>query len=218
MHSVNRFALGLALMTTLTPVWAASSVDVSVKGSIIPGGCTPTLSSAEFDHGKISAQDLDASAPTSFANRARDATLTIACEAPTLYGVRGIDNRAGSALAGDRGTYFGLGHTPAGERIGAHLLRIVPARSSIDNKPAFLTLGSEDGRRWTSAESEPRSVRANGVLVGLADAEGVNSGPVPIKSAILGLSSSILIAPTEGLTLTEEVALDGAATLELVYL
>lgn len=218
MHSLNCLAFGLIMMSVLTPVLAASSVDITVKGSIIPGGCTPTLSSAEFDHGKISARDLNATTPTSFATRAKDATLTITCEAAMLYGVRSIDNRASSALTDTHRTYHGLGHTAAGEKIGAHLLRIVPARSRIDDKSAFLTVGTGDAKRWSSSESEPRSVRADGLLVGFTDTQGRTSGPIPIKNAVLGLSSSILIAPTQGLTLTEEVPLDGAATLELVYL
>ncbi|KNC12614.1 DUF1120 domain-containing protein [Pseudomonas sp. RIT-PI-a] len=218
MHFVYPMAVGVALITALTSALAAPSVEVMVSGSIIPGGCTPSLNNPGIDHGKIAANELSADQPTSLAARPREATLLIACEAPTLYGIRAIDNRGDSVFQSSSGTYYGLGYTPAGEKIGAHVLRIVPARSSIDGKPAFVPLGSADASRWLPAEGNPRSLRANGQLAGFAAESGVSTGPVPIKSAVVGLSSSLVIAPTSGLTLTSEVPMEGSATLELTYL
>jgi type 1 fimbria pilin len=218
MHTLSRIATGAALMGALNGALASSSVDLQISGSIIPGGCTPTLNATHIDHGKIAAQDLNVDQPTSFAARPRETTLLIACQAATLYGLRTIDNRADSVFESGNLTYLGLGRTPAGENIGAHLLRIVPTRSSVDDKPAFVTLGNQDATRWLPAEGNPRSLRGQGYLAGLTNTAGVSTGPIPIKDAVVGLSSSLLIAPASGLTLTDAVTLDGHVTVEVVYL
>jgi hypothetical protein len=55
-------------------------------------------------------------------------------------------------------------------------------------------------------------------LLGLVEQAGVASGPSPIRVALLRVQVSAHIAPTAGLTLTDEVPLDGHTTVELVYL
>lgn len=212
------FVASLVTLAFASTNVAASSTDVAVTGTIVPGGCTPSLSAPMFQHGKIAARDLNGDQPTDLRDRSRLATLGISCEGPTLFGIRAVDNRADTVFQDSQSSRFGLGLTPEGEKIGAHTLAIVPAGSTIDGNPTFLALGNTTGSQWAAAEDRPRSLRHNGVMLGLVDSAGVTTGPVPVKEAVLNLRSALVIAPAEGLTLTSEVALDGAATLEVVYL
>jgi hypothetical protein len=61
-------------------------------------------------------------------------------------------------------------------------------------------------------------LRNNGQLLGLTDASGTDTGPVAVKDAVMMLTSTLTIAPADSLTLDSEIQLQGAATLELVYL
>jgi type 1 fimbria pilin len=218
MNIFTRIALFTTLLTPMTMAVAGSSVEVTVTGSIVPGGCTPSLSSAQFDHGRLYARELHATAPTVLNDRTRTTTLNINCEAATAYGIRAVDNRADSVLENNDASRFGLGLTDNNQKIGSYRLRIVPQGSTLDGKPAFLTIGTPTGRSWSASELRTRSLRNDGQLVGLVDKEGVDSGPLAVKDAVLTLASYLTIAPADSLTLDTEVALAGAATIELFYL
>ncbi len=94
MTLISRLLIGTTLLAALPAAMAASTVDVSVTGSIVPAACTPSLSAGEFNHGKISKADLNVDGPTGFFEKKKIATLSVNCTAATVYGIRGIDNRA----------------------------------------------------------------------------------------------------------------------------
>lgn len=218
MNPVTRITLLATLLTSLATAVAAPSVDITVTGSIVPGGCTPTLSNALFDHGRLYTRDLLASAPTVLLDRARTSTLNINCEAATAYALRAVDNRADSVLENNDGSRFGLGLTSKNEKIGSYRLRIDPEGSSLDGEPVLLLIGNPTGNAWSAAERRARSLRNDGQLIGLASRKIDGGGPMPAKDAVLTLVSYLTIAPTDSLTLDAEVPLAGAATLELFYL
>lgn len=218
MNAATRTTLLATLLTFLATAVAAPSVDITVTGSIVPGGCTPTLSNALFDHGRLYSRDLLASAPTVLLDRTRTSTLNINCEAATAYALRAVDNRADSVLENNDGSRFGLGLTSKNEKIGSYRLRIDPEGSSLDGEPVLLLIGSPTGNAWSAAERRARSLRNDGQLIGLASRTIDGGGPMPAKDAVLTLVSYLTIAPTDSLTLDAEVPLTGAATLELFYL
>jgi type 1 fimbria pilin len=218
MKIITHIALVTTLLMPVTLAFAGPSVDVTVTGSIVPGGCTPSLSNAQFDHGRLYARELSAASATLFSDRQRSATLNINCEAATLYALRAVDNRADSVLDDTDNTRFGLGMTGNDEKIGSYRLRVVSDTSTIDGKPAFLTVGNAAGTTWATSEQRTRSLRNNGQLLGLTDASGTDTGPVAVKDAVMMLTSTLTIAPADSLTLDSEIQLQGAATLELVYL
>lgn len=218
MNVVTRTALLATLLTSTATAVAAPSVDITVTGTIVPGGCTPTLSNALFDHGRLYTRDLLAAAPTVLQDRARATTLNINCEAATAYALRAVDNRADSVLENTDGSRFGLGLTSKNEKIGSYRLRIDPEGSTLDGKPVLLLIGSASGNAWSAAERRARSLRNDGQLIGLASKNVEGGGPMPAKDAVLTLVSYLTIAPTDSLTLDAEVPLAGAATLELFYL
>ncbi len=205
-------ALGLSPLAV-----AAPGVDLTVSGSIVPASCLPTLTDSDFNFLRHNAADLNRDTHTQL-GEAQTRTLDITCQGPVKFGLRGIDNRAGSAVPTGPVSPYGLGVTPANENSGAFYVTVDPAQSSVDDKPAFATVGDSGGESWSASTSSPEAVRNTGELLGFTDAEGSASGPQPITQAHLQLSVLAHIAPANTLTLDEEVVLDGAATLELVYL
>nr|WP_314528591.1 DUF1120 domain-containing protein [uncultured Pseudomonas sp.] len=58
---ITHHLLITALLASTGHAVAASSVDLSVKGSITPSACMPSMSSSgTVDYGKLSAKDLNA--------------------------------------------------------------------------------------------------------------------------------------------------------------
>ncbi len=208
--------VALGLLGSMASAMAASSVDLAVTGSIVPTACTPTLSMGDSVY-KISAADLNLDDVTNIIEHKRQ-TLNIKCQSPILFGIRGIDNRAGTTGNNWYNSPYGLGLTPAGEKIGSHMIELRMARSTIDGKPAFVTVGSADGSTWLPATTEDKAIRHYGELLGFTDAAGVTTGPTAVKDAVLGLEQFLLINAANSLTLNEEVALDGSAIVEVVYL
>ncbi|EIK97816.1 hypothetical protein PMM47T1_04869 [Pseudomonas sp. M47T1] len=206
----------VVLASVASSALAASSVDLAVTGSIVPTACTPTLSLGDTSY-RISSADLNLDDLTNIREH-KYQTLNINCQAPTLFGIRGIDNRAGSVGNGWYQSPYGLGLTPAGEKIGSHMITVIMSRSTIDGKPAFVTVGSPDGSTWYPSETTDRSIRNDGQLLGFTDTPGVTTGPIPVKDAALGLDQFLLINAANSMTLNEEVPLDGSAILEVVYL
>lgn len=218
MNLLPRLLTGVALLAALPAAMAASTVDVTVTGTIVPAACTPSLTASEFNHGKLSKADLNTDTPTSFAANPKVTTLSVNCTAATVYGIRGYDNRADTVGNNWYMTPYGLGLTPKGEKIGAHYLEIYPRQSLIDGKPAFVTVGNAAGNRWANAVQTEKGIRNYGELLGFTDIAGPVTQPLAIKDATYALNSYLVIAPTKGLTLTDDVALDGSATIEVVYL
>ena len=124
---------------------AASSVDLTVKGLIVPSACTPSLSGGGvIDHGKISAKDLKPDNPTVIGNHTL--ILAVNCDAPI--------------------------------------------------KEKF----------WDS-----------GLYMSVAAMDD-DSQPLPVKDLLVDLQVNTFIMGTAGMDLSNEVTIDGSATLEVKYL
>ena len=105
LHSANTFA--------------ASSVDLTVKGLIVPSACTPSLSGGGvIDHGKISAKDLKPDNPTVIGNHTL--ILAVNCDAPIKFALHSIDNRASSSI----GSNYGLGFINDTQKLGGYNLTL----------------------------------------------------------------------------------------------
>lgn len=213
------FALA-ALAGVIPAALGASTVDLTVSGAIIPASCALALSQGAIDFGRVSAYDLNRDNGTRITPDDLSATLSVNCAGPTLYALRGVDNRLGTHHP-DSTWYtspYGLGRTPAGEQTGSHYLDIIPLLSSIDSKPAFVTVGGVGGTVWAAAGRGDTAIHNTGELLGFTDTTGVTTGPIPIKDALYRLQHYGVIAPARMLTLVEEVEMDGSVTIELVYL
>ena len=196
---------GALLLAMTSSAFAASSVDLTVKGLITPSACTPSLP-GDIDYGKIAAKDLNPDSHTWLERRTLK--LSVNCEAATLFAINPIDNRAGTSTF----AVFGLGLINGSEKLGGYE---VSFSNPVADLPSTL-LTQFEGRAWTVLDPEDSALPNQLVALGSRGDNGW--APHPLQDAIVDISVRAGIAPANTLTLTNEVALDGSATFEVMYL
>lgn len=208
----RRHAWGL-LFWLAPAAFAASSVDLTVTGLIVPSACTPTLSQGGVvDYGRLAAKDLNADSSTWMPPVTLQ--LGVTCNGPTLFALRGRDNRAGTQHLPNYAHGYGLGLVNGDQRLGTYLLSVYqPASAGVSLYPL---MSLNDGQSWWLL---PEGTWISALqLTAFGNAESGQAAPVPLQYVTSVLQIDTAIAPTSSLTLTEEVALDGSATAELFYL
>ncbi|AJY09725.1 DUF1120 domain-containing protein [Burkholderia dolosa] len=205
-------ALAAAGALSAAPPVHAQSADLSVKGSITPAACAIQLgNNGEVDHGDIPSSTLSPGEPTALP--AQHVPLAISCDGATRFAIAFADNRSGTAW-GAGPTVFGLGETD-GSRIGGYRLQFDPRSFTGDGATIESYQQSIDnGETWLSGDTLP--VQPD-TWVGFSDSAN-NSGPAAFRQVTGPLRVSTVIAPADELPATDEVPLDGSATLELKYL
>ncbi len=188
------------------PLMAASSQDLSVKGTITPSACAPVVSGGgTVDFGKVSVKDLNTDTYTDLPRETL--LLSVRCEGPTFFTLNTIDNRAGTTA--NHFSWHGLGMTPNDEKIGdAGLGLYMPVADGVSVR----TITSRDGGvTWM-----PSVMLSHTVLTAVTD----NDGLAPIAVQVLDAEIRLIthIAPASSLTLTDEVPIDGHATVQVNYL
>ncbi|APC15804.1 hypothetical protein BLL42_08685 [Pseudomonas frederiksbergensis] len=207
MNKTLNTLLGAMLLASSASAFAASSVDLTVTGLITPSACSPTLSNGgTVDYGKISVRDLKPDQPTSLPTQ--EVQLNVNCDAATLMALEAKDNREGSDFENDM-LEFGLGLINGTEKLGAMELRL---SSPVADGVPVRTIGSEDG--GSTWYTERQLMRSN--IISVADTSTV--APIPVQSFTSDLRISPRIAPTNQLTLNNEVSIDGSVTLTMRYL
>ncbi|MGY2230801.1 DUF1120 domain-containing protein [Pseudomonas tolaasii] len=205
--SITRNLLVAALMMSAGHAVAASSVDLSVKGTITPSACTPALSNGGLvDFGKLSAKDLRPDQHTYLTRQ--DLQMTVSCDASTLFAVAVKDNRAGSESSQDFYN-FGLGLINGTEKLGYFTVTMSGPMADDVNMRGIASF--DGGVTW-----ERESALVDDGLTSVADMNTL--APVPVQRLVTGLQVSGAIAPARDLTLTSEVPLDGSLTMTVVYL
>ena len=206
---MNTFTFRLLVTLLFTsPAFAASSVDLTVQGLITPSACTLAMPSA-VDYGKISAKDLSVDRHTKL--EVKTLPLTISCEAKTLFAIKPIENRRGSATSVSYAA-LGLGLINDTEKLGYYFLVFQNPVAEIPSLMLNFSLG-----QWRLLY--PQEAVIPDTLVALGNLQSdVGYLPHPVQNAAIEIELSTYIAPTSWLTLTHEVPLDGSATLELTYL
>lgn len=202
---LNTVAASVMLLTCAT-TYAASTVDLAVKGLIIPSACTPSLSSGGIiDHGKISAKDLRPDNPTLIGTHTM--TVAVLCDGAIPFALNSIDNRADSSMMRE---IYGLGFINGTQKLGWFQLTL---QNAVADGVQMKTIASADGgNTWYDEKSwEP------GVYMSVADTAG-GTQPTPVKELVAQMTVDTTIAHTDSLDLSNEVTLDGSATLEVKYL
>ncbi|AKS06229.1 DUF1120 domain-containing protein [Pseudomonas trivialis] len=201
-----RNLLAAALLASAGNAVAASSVDLSVKGTITPSACTPSFSSGgNFDLGKLAAKDLNVDTVTRINTNMQ---IRVTCAASTFFAFEGHDNRQGSVPDSHEGN-FGLGIINGDEKPGSFYATLTSAVA--DGVPARFILSIDGGESWWPSGE---------LTVGVTNAVANNTSltPMPVQVLTGEMELKVIIAPSKNLTLTEEVPLDGSATVTVKYL
>lgn len=200
--------LAITLLLCAAQASAASTAQLAVQGSITPSACQPTLSAGgNVDHGKLSAKDLKPEDYTSL----EQATMafTMSCEGPTLLALKTIDNRSGSAIFPDWHAH-GLGTTAEGENLGSVSFSLND--TIADSVAVTNIISTDEGETWT-----PAGPLGHSVLTSFA-ANGGPYQPIPVQTVNASLAVYTTLNKAADLTLTDEIPMDGHATLEVIYL
>lgn len=199
-------------------VAAASTTELKVIGVIKPPACTPSFSGGGVvDYGTIPASSLPAGQYKTLEKK--QINFQVNCDAPVKMGVAFKDNRQASRVAGivsavsyDAREIFnyGLG-TVANKNVGGYALAWDSA-TTLGDGAALDNIYSDGGKNWRRADG----LDNNGSLYSFS-APGAKV-PVAMKSLKATINVQAVLNKPENLPLTQDVPLDGSATLELLYL
>ena len=192
-----------ALISAAPSAFAASSADLTVRGTITPVACTPTLSKTDLELGKISAGDLETDQNTKVATH--DLQLTVICDAATKFAVNPIDNNPSPSFT----TVFGLGLGNKGEELGFYHPKVITV---MDGATVLDPIESaNDGATWVKADSAKPGYLLSVATVGETD-------PTDAQNVTIDFEVDSYIVRADDLDLTDEITIDGSATFEVKYL
>ena len=203
---MDRPTFALLLAAIAPGAFAASSTDLNVSGIITPSACAPVLSNGGvIDHGKMTSKDLNPSKPTSLAPA--EMRLEVVCEGETFFTLTTVDNRSGTSAINP--AHHGLGTTPEKEKLGSVAFTLFDPVA--DDNPVQVIISRNSGANWSA-----NPYLGHEALTSFAALSGPNT-PIALKTLTARLRAFSIIAPAEGLTLVDEVPIDGQATLQLKY-
>lgn len=205
----QRCALALMSITWLTcahSALAAGNADLSVSGIITPSSCTPSLSNGGIvDHGKLTSKNLDQDLPTRLP--ASELQLQIDCEGPTFFTLTTIDNRDGTSAVNQ--AYHGLGTVNDDQKLGSVGFGIFEPQA--DGNTVLTIMSRDNGSNWGLS-----TYLGHAGLTAFASPDDLRT-PIALQHLSARLRAVTLIAPASGLTLLDELPIDGHATLQITY-
>ncbi|MCP1467452.1 DUF1120 domain-containing protein [Pseudomonas sp. S3E17] len=206
MHFAHAIPLTALLLAASPLTLAASTTDLAVKGTITPSACAPLIGGGgTIDFGKMAAKDLETDQYTSLPHQSLQ--LSVRCEAPTFFTLTTVDNRAGSSA--NHANWHGLGMTSDGEKLGGAAFHLY---APVADGVAVRTITSVDGGvTWV-----PTSMLTHTMLTAIA--VGNRLVPIAVQDFDAQIRLYTHIAPASSLTLTDEVPVDGHATVQVNYL
>lgn len=210
MHKLQKAFCACALMAATSVVFAASTADLKVSGTIIPASCTPAFSGGgTVDYGKISAKDLNPTKLTALPRKFF--TWTITCSAPTRIALSFKDNRPLLVSSFD----FNPTNKPLGQNIGIYYLSQERQETLADGIAVDTIASSDSGAVWNKPTSALIHRDANWLF-------SFSSKDTITPTAFTNLSGKITlnmeIRKTNYLDITKEIPIDGLATMTVIYL
>ncbi|MNJ48387.1 hypothetical protein D3C77_435800 [compost metagenome] len=203
---MKKSVLSLSLVAALAATQAfASTVEMTVTGTITPSACTPTLSNnGVVDYGLVHAESLD-----NFQLPDRTLTLSVSCSAETSIAVIATDNRSGTASTpGD--VYFGMG-TYATKPIGRYSMAFQSAQVDGAQQGALESL--DGGATWKPSDNVLLRDSTTSQDFRLAFGN-TTPRPTTLMSANMRIQGSI----NADLPFTDDIEIDGSSTIEIKYL
>ncbi|SEE91846.1 DUF1120 domain-containing protein [Pseudomonas migulae] len=196
-------------------VTAGRTREATLRARFAPAACEPGLSNGGVvAFGTLSKNDLSPDKSTRLPPRSLN--LRVGCDAPTSFALIMHDNRSGSATV-DSDIHYGLGKDNRNNNIGLYSLNVDPASTSADGLARLHLIDSTTGgMAWSTAGSVSVPISKSRYL-GFTDNLGM-AGPALIQNLSTTVTVEAVIAPTNSLDLSSAIDLDGAGTIEIIYL
>lgn len=221
---MNRTLLSLMIAATVaTPILAqaASSIPLTITGTIVPASCSITMpGGTTIDNGVITANSLGLGTMddiTSF--EGKNTSIRVACDAPTLFTIKPTDERAASTItwpyadgtvAGiTQASLYGLGMIDDKRKIGAYFVNFISA--TADGKTLKVL-------RMDASGKNPQA--ANWAYPNRQSGFGDTTGNIVTthKDVTINVQVRTVLRIPAKPPLDKEVQLDGLATFELIYM
>ncbi|ABY97042.1 TPA: DUF1120 domain-containing protein [Pseudomonas putida] len=193
-----------------------AAVSLALQANVVPAACKLHLGNDGLvDFGVIATGELSAS-KTSTLRRSLSAAVT--CDSPTRFALRAIDNRQSGTFAHVQGlarsVLFGAGKKASDSLAWSLRFDGAVVGDGLALQPLY---SSQGGAGW---EPTPRTafLHTDNRLHGFAASERTAAGPTLIRQLDAMLMVELYVAPMRQLDLRDETLIDGAATLELIYL
>ncbi|MGU0809943.1 DUF1120 domain-containing protein [Pseudomonas aeruginosa] len=211
---LKQMVQGLLYISALAGAAQVMAADLNVAGRIQPSGaCSLALGNGGVvDLGTLTSRNL---ARDGYREFYRQISLSIDCQTPTRVAIKGLDNREGTVLGGETGIVgFGMG-AAGGRKTGRYYL-LPLNRWGDGQRLVHLVKKTWSGSGWQVSDvGSTRYTSANDIS---SWAEPGQANPQAFKKITSDLEFVIQIAPASELDLSQEIAIDGSATMELVYL
>lgn len=196
-------------------VTAGRTRQATLRARFAPAACEPVLSNGGVvNFGTLSKNDLSPDKSTRLPPQSLN--LRVGCDAPTSFALIMHDNRSGSATV-NSDIYYGLGTDSRNNKIGLFSLIVDPSDASADGYARLLRIDSTTaGRAWSTPSASPIPIGKTSYLSFTDNAS--SHGPALIQNLSTTVTVDAVIAPTNSLDLSSAIELDGAGTIEIIYL
>lgn len=206
------FLKALPLLTALSASIAhAADVTLSVSGEISPVSCSLDVSNGgTFNFGEFNYFLGHTVYPVN--------NYSVMCPGGARIALKFTDNREGTEISGGGPqavtTRFGIGQDASGNNIGYNQYDVL--LGLVDNDRGVFLHSSDDGQNWRAS---PDPFLADHQSTGLVSFGNLNdTSPATVESVTGSINAFLTLADASDLDLTQDVDIDGSATIELIYL
>lgn len=216
---IRRSLIAIAAALASSAVLAGPTAELKVSGVIKPPACLPTFSGGGVvDYGTIAASSLTAGQYKTLDKK--QVTFQINCDAPVKMGVTYKDNRATSLVTGIVAAVaantaerfnFGLG-TVAGKNVGGYALTLDTTATTADGAQVDSIYTANVANGWAAAVAGLDNANT------FSFAQKGQTQPIAIKALSAVINVQAVLNKPENLPLTQDIPLDGSATIEMKYL
>ncbi|WP_165774488.1 DUF1120 domain-containing protein [Herbaspirillum robiniae] len=195
---------------------AGPSAELKVAGTIKPPACQPSFSGGGVaDFGTIPSASLVVGQHKKLPWK--NIPFSITCDAPIKVALKATDNRASSAVTSATGSdanfTYGLG-TVAGKKVGGYHLGMAANAVTTDGATPRLLYSTDGNQSWTITDGGGQFAKDRA----LAWTGASGTMPAAFSNITGAIWIRVSLEKPENLPLTQDVPLDGSATLEVLYL
>lgn len=199
----------IAVVMSMGSVMASMSPELKVQGEMAVPSCQLSLQNGGvYDFGKISNALISSTSSTPLASKVSQ--VLVDCEAETFLSFSVIDNREGTASSSGS-TNFGLGTVNGNGKLGYYRLKALAA--NVDGSSSQLYSTTKGSTSFSAAQGA--NVDKNKVI-GWALADNLQRSGKKF-STLLSVEPFLGSSADMGGAITDNVKLDGSATLNFTY-